>query len=227
MIKSEQDKTREFYDKFSYRLRLDHKGNKRLDRFKAKIAGIVTAGEDILDLGCGIGITSQWMAKLGANVTAVDISPANINYAKEFMAHKNVEYIEADITSLMLDRKYDGIVLSDIWEHIPKKYLENLMKAITTHAKKGRAWVYLNIPNGRYQQAAQKHIPERLQMVDEVWMIQEILDLFEIMGFTPVTIDIHGIDCACQYNSLLFHRTADIRAEHDNFQKQIAGKTNV
>jgi len=220
MIKSEQDRTRQFYDEFSQYLQLDTRDdNKRIGYFKQKIAGIVTANNpfncDILDMGCGIGITSQWMAKLGANVTAVDISPANINYAKEHFAHKNVEYIEADITELRLDRKFSGIVLSDIWEHIPPAYSSFLKNVITRHAKDNGAWIYLNIPDGRYQEAARKHIPERLQMVDEAWTIPGILAQFKSMGFAPVSIDIHGIDCICQYNTFLFRRIADISAAYE------------
>jgi ubiquinone biosynthesis O-methyltransferase len=40
------------------------------------------SGLEILDVGCGGGLLSESLARLGANVTAIDPSPSNISVAK-------------------------------------------------------------------------------------------------------------------------------------------------
>lgn len=40
-------------------------------------------GKTVLDLGCGAGILSAWLAQRGAHVTAIDVSPASIERAAE------------------------------------------------------------------------------------------------------------------------------------------------
>ena len=41
-------------------------------------------GKSVLDLACGRGRHSKYLNELGFNVTGVDLSPANIDYAKQF-----------------------------------------------------------------------------------------------------------------------------------------------
>ena len=42
------------------------------------------SGDTILDLACGRGRHSKYLNELGFDVTGVDLSPANISYAKQF-----------------------------------------------------------------------------------------------------------------------------------------------
>jgi len=45
---------------------------------------------DLLDLGCGMGEEATYFAKLGARVTAIDISPVGIDIARQRAAHNGV-----------------------------------------------------------------------------------------------------------------------------------------
>ena len=77
------DKSAEHYEKFYAESVL----NKRMRNIVWEyLRKIVKPGDKVLDLGCGVGIDSIFMAQLGANVTAVDIS--------EKMVEKTVEKIK-------------------------------------------------------------------------------------------------------------------------------------
>src|SRR5437763_1474337 len=53
-------------------------------------------GSRILDLGCGRGRHSIYLASKGYNVTGIDIVPSNINYASLYEA-PNLRFIEHDM----------------------------------------------------------------------------------------------------------------------------------
>ena len=75
---------------------------------------------DILDIGCGGGLLSEPMSRLGANVVGIDASEKNINVAK-FHAKKNrikIQYICASPENLKIKKKFDVILNMEIVEHV-------------------------------------------------------------------------------------------------------------
>src|SRR5690348_6831958 len=98
-------------------------------------------GMRILDLGCGAGWLSLELARLGAHVTGVDISPTNLAIAR-YMAETNarnfphlyqnfaglpcrledfgsLEYVYGDLNEINLPpHEYDAVVVADSLHHI-------------------------------------------------------------------------------------------------------------
>ena len=75
---------------------------------------------NILDIGCGGGLLSEPMARLGANVTGIDASDKNIKIAK-LHAKKNKLYINYFCLSpekLKTNNKFDVILNMEIIEHV-------------------------------------------------------------------------------------------------------------
>lgn len=56
----------------------------------------------VLDIGCGPGLYTERLAKLGHRCVGIDYAPAAIRYAKQIAQEKNLncEYIEADVTQV-------------------------------------------------------------------------------------------------------------------------------
>ena len=177
--------------------------NPRHGKIKTSLGGIVKRDSKVLELGCGIGVLSKFMAQLGAYVTAVDLSPKLIEYAQANMNHKNIEYICQDVTTFIDDKTFDVIVLADVFEHIPSEKINNLMNVVK-HASHEKTVIYLNIPDGRFQHYMKENHPEVLQIVDEVYPLSEILVTFGAIGFTPTVINMYGIDIVYQYNEIVF-----------------------
>ena len=75
---------------------------------------------DILDLGCGGGLTCEPLSRLKGNVTGVDFIKENIKIAKEHASKSNlnIEYIHADLESINIKKKYDLILMLEIIEHL-------------------------------------------------------------------------------------------------------------
>ena len=75
---------------------------------------------NILDIGCGGGLLSEPMTRLGANVTGIDASSKNINIAK-LHAKKNklkINYLCSTPEKLKIQKKFDVILNMEIVEHV-------------------------------------------------------------------------------------------------------------
>ena len=75
---------------------------------------------NILDIGCGGGLLSEPMTRLGAKVTGIDASSKNINIAK-LHAKKNklkINYLCSSPEKLKIQKKFDVILNMEIIEHV-------------------------------------------------------------------------------------------------------------
>lgn len=79
--------------------------------------------QDILDLGCGWGSLSFFIAKQfpSTNVTAVSNSKDQIEYITNKCKQSNINNITAikqDVNSLVFDKKFDRVVSIEMMEHV-------------------------------------------------------------------------------------------------------------
>ena len=74
----------------------------------------------LLDIGCGGGLLSEPMSRLGAEVTGIDASEKNIQVAKLHAKKNNlkINYLTASPENLKIDRKFDVILNMEIIEHV-------------------------------------------------------------------------------------------------------------
>ena len=75
---------------------------------------------NILDIGCGGGLLSEPMKRLGANVTGIDASDRNIKIAK-LHAKKNklnIKYVCSSPEKLKVKKNFDVILNMEIIEHV-------------------------------------------------------------------------------------------------------------
>lgn len=71
------------------------------------------AGMRVLDLACGEGRNSVWLASLGCAVTGIDLSPRALDKARQLARARHVapEFIEADVRSVAwAESDYDAVL---------------------------------------------------------------------------------------------------------------------
>ena len=77
-------------------------------------------GKKILDIGCGGGLISEPMTRLGAKVTGIDASEKNINIAKMHSMESGlkINYVNTSPEKLENFETYDVILNLEIVEHV-------------------------------------------------------------------------------------------------------------
>ena len=125
----------DLFDEYAYdwwnktgNYRLLHKLNPL--RLEYILSRIEIKNKKILDIGCGGGILSEELSKMGANVTGIDSSKKSINIAKKHANEQDleIEYINGSILDVSDLGKFDCIVCFEMIEHIlnPKKLIEKI-----------------------------------------------------------------------------------------------------
>jgi len=81
------------------------------------------AGKRVLDVGCGGGILSEAMARLGASVTGIDLSEKPLKVAQLHLLESGVavEYLGKSAEELAGERPgvYDVVTCMELLEHVP------------------------------------------------------------------------------------------------------------
>lgn len=85
----------------------------------------------LIDIGCGDGVSSCFLAKMGFEVTGVEIEPLGIKYAKE-MCKEKVNWICEDAEHIStLDAEFDYLYSMNTIEHLKKpEIMVDLMKKV-------------------------------------------------------------------------------------------------
>jgi 2-polyprenyl-6-hydroxyphenyl methylase/3-demethylubiquinone-9 3-methyltransferase len=89
----------------------------------------------ILDVGCGGGLVSMPLSRIGFNVTAIDAGEENIKIAKQYSENHKIEiqlFHESSEVHLERKIKYDVIICLEMIEHVsdPKILIDSLAKLL-------------------------------------------------------------------------------------------------
>ena len=101
-------------------LRIQYIRDKIINHFNQKNKDKPLKDINILDIGCGGGLISEPMARLGAKVTGIDASEKNINVAKLHSKKSGLQinYLNTSPENLNSFEKFDVILNLEIVEHV-------------------------------------------------------------------------------------------------------------
>jgi SAM-dependent methyltransferase len=120
---------------------------KRLEFIVDAISKNIPAGEKVLDVGCGNGIITAAVGKLGFFVTAIDSSEKTILAAQSANHLPNVKFMVVAAGELAAQPgKFAAIICSEVLEHLndPASLLDVLKKSL-----KDNGILVVTVPNGR------------------------------------------------------------------------------
>lgn len=85
----------------------------------ARILGEGTGSSRVLDVGCGAGLLSNYLARAGLEVHGLDASRASLDVAAEYDETKSVRYVLGDALKLPYpDASFDVVCAMDFLEHV-------------------------------------------------------------------------------------------------------------
>lgn len=168
---------RDYYNKFTSHLRRDLTSrNGRLSAIRKFLDQHVLQGEyfSALDIGCGVGITSEMIRNYATVVSAIDLSDENIATAKGVHLYSDVTYQQGDFATAQLG-VHDLVCAFDVVEHIRPEARDQFMANM--HACCGEL-ALVTVPKPETAKRNQER-PKILQIVDEV-IEDDVFDLFTI-----------------------------------------------
>jgi len=75
-------------------------------------SGILKPGDRVLDLGCGPGLYSSWLAENGMKVTGVDISRRSLDYANNYARENglDIDYRLINFFDIDYSNEFDAVI---------------------------------------------------------------------------------------------------------------------
>lgn len=107
------------------------------------------AGKQVLDVGCGGGILADAMARLGAQVTGIDLASKALRVAQLHALEAqtpNLQYQEISVEALAAEKagSFDVVTCMEMLEHVPDP--ASVVRACATLVKPG-GWVFFSTLN--------------------------------------------------------------------------------
>ena len=167
-------------------------GKLRWARRVKMLSSHLRPGMTVLELGCGTGYFTQELARSGADVVAIDVSPELLEIARSNCSAPNVRYqIENAYALSYPEAVFDSVVGSSVLHHLEiAAALRNIYRVL-----KPGGTIYFTEPNMLNPQIAiQKNVPLIKQKLgdspDETaffrWPLRRLL---EQTGYRDVRID--------------------------------------
>jgi SAM-dependent methyltransferase len=198
------DETREFYDRFFDHLLYDRlRLNPRHAMVERLVDRFVPRGATVLDLGCGIGITSELLARRAGSVVAVDLAPKLIDYARATV--RRVRFEVGDVATFDGGATFDVVCLFDVFEHIPRDGRPALWQNVVRQLAPD-GLVLMTVPHPAATEQTTADDPDALQIVDEVVHPDELLADARAAGLSPRTLETYGVDRMPEYVWLVLER---------------------
>jgi ubiquinone/menaquinone biosynthesis C-methylase UbiE len=123
------------------------------------------AGRRALDIGCGDGKFTRFLARSGAATTGIDVNPVPLARARTKAAEENltIEFIEARAEDMpFADARFDVVVFSNSLHHVAPDMMDKaLAEAARVLAPGGQLYIMEPVAEGPYFEATRLVNDER------------------------------------------------------------------
>jgi len=114
----------------------------------------------VLEVACGTGLFTRYLAPQVERVTAVDASPEVLAINRSRVASANVEYIEADLFAWSPPGRYDAVFFSFWLSHVPQDRFDAFWKMVASALGSGGTAYLIDSAFDRTS-TAKDHVLER------------------------------------------------------------------
>ena len=155
-----------------------------------------TPNSRVLELGCGSGWASEWMARLGFKVTALDINDDMLELGRERMVAcrrafpetpMSVDFVTGDAEALDFeDESFDAVYCLNALHHIPD--IPKALAEIHRVLKKGGRFLFLEPGEGHAEAEVSKREMEEHGVTEKDIIIDELEAWARQAGFVQFAL---------------------------------------
>jgi 2-polyprenyl-3-methyl-5-hydroxy-6-metoxy-1,4-benzoquinol methylase len=195
---------------------------KRVQFIADAIIKNVPAGEPILDVGCGNGIITRAIGKLGYQVTGIDSSAKTIAAATSSNQLPNVNFITVPAGEITLEAgKYAAVICSEVLEHLhDPAALLNIIK----QSLKDDGILLVTVPNGKGPRELLVTKPVQYLQKKNNWTWKLLNRVKKILGYTGTSVQSSAEDL--EHIQFYTYATLSQLAASNGFKISAIKKTN-
>lgn len=159
---------------------------KRVDFIAGVLAERLGNGAQVLDVGCGNGVISRHLGRLGFQVTGIDVSERTIEKARSISPLPNVSFFTRSAEELVAEgTQYDAIICSEVLEHLhnPGSLLEVLHASL-----KDSGSLIVTVPNGKGPRESLVTRPVLAMRRRNGWMWKAVVGTKRAFGYNGTTV---------------------------------------
>lgn len=159
---------------------------KRVDFIARVLEQSLPPNGRVLDVGCGNGVISRHLGRLGYNVLGIDVSDKTIEIARSLTNLPNVTFMKKSAEELVASgEKYDAVICSEVLEHLtnPGALLDVLYASLADNGK-----LIVTVPNGRGPRETFVTKPILHLRSKNNWMWKSMLKLKGSLGYNGTTV---------------------------------------
>jgi 2-polyprenyl-3-methyl-5-hydroxy-6-metoxy-1,4-benzoquinol methylase len=143
----------------------DEKIKKGYDRVADIVIDVVAPDEEIIDVGCGVGVWSVLLAQNGAYVTSVDFA---LNPLRKCNRRARAAHAESRVSTVLADGSslpfregiFDGALLNWVIEHVPVLQHTGFLREVSRVIRED-GWLVLSDSRWRGQEGGKEQIQVR------------------------------------------------------------------
>jgi 2-polyprenyl-3-methyl-5-hydroxy-6-metoxy-1,4-benzoquinol methylase len=134
--------TKKAYDTWSKQYDTDDNKTRDLEAQALRLTLAGVPFNNCLEIGCGTGKNTEWLATKAKQITAVDLSKEMLAVAKEKIKSDKVDFKQADITQswTFVKEQFDLVTFSLVLEHIEN--LDDIFREVSNALVPG-GYVYI------------------------------------------------------------------------------------
>ncbi len=178
-----------------------------LARIGQVLAHLPAPPAEIVDIGCGTGWTSTFLAQRGYEVLGVDIAPDMIDFAKRAArpAGLRLRFEVGDYETLDFADRFDGAVFFDSLHHAENEF--NALKSVHRALRPGGICIVSEPGIGHQETAASKHAIELFDVTEKEMPPTRVMKMARSIGFRQMRVYAHQ----GQIFRLLNHSSGQVR----------------
>jgi ubiquinone biosynthesis O-methyltransferase len=159
---------------------------KRVDFIADVLKTNLPSNARILDVGCGNGVISRHLGRMGYNVLGIDVSDKTIEIARSIEPMPNVTFMKKSAEELVASGEtYDAVICSEVLEHLndPGALLKVLYETLAENGK-----LIITVPNGKGPRETFVTKPVLRMRSQNNWMWRSIVKVKKAMGYSGTTV---------------------------------------